>query len=346
MKGSRKGFKYSIVEKVVETESVPFDQLVDPTVSIASKRNASEISESTRKSADSQKISSSASKKQKASVSKLTSSSSSSSTTTSTSSTKSKQPSRERGKSNDEIKSLPPSDNHSKLSEKQSNKAHFPKIVYDVQRASTFKGSHAEMAISIVKDVCATEKSGLVKYFTKDYPGSNGSEMLDLLGSVTDALADAISSECKEDINFQPELSLSESRQRITLQSTLDKLKARSIELDKYLADPAAFCADKNIWVGPPASAFPQTGAKVDPEVPSISAKYAEVLSDAAQHCTKVLNEIELVQVDLQSSRKVQETVYNSFQKAKFGDHIAPSGFSHVLAATSADTRELIRNLK
>ena len=166
------------------------------------------------------------------------------------------------------MKALPPSDTDlkdvsSKATDKKTNKAHFPKILYDVERASNLLGSHGEKAISIVRDVCATEKSGLIRYFTKDYPGSNGAEMLELLGSVTDGLAEAIASECKDDINFQPELSLSESRQRVTLQATLDKLKARSAELDRHLADPEAFCVDKDIWVCPPTTLLTESGHKL-----------------------------------------------------------------------------------
>ena len=54
------------------------------------------------------------------------------------------------------------------------------------------------------------------------------------------------------------------------------------------------------------------------------------MLVTATEQCSRILGEIDGVQVDLQSSRKVQETVYNSFQKVSY-IFVAPVGLLFLL---------------
>jgi DNA-binding FrmR family transcriptional regulator len=65
----------------------------------------------------------------------------------------------------------------------------------------------------------------------------------------------------------------------------------------------------------------------VDPVVRNVT----DMIENAQRSCNSVLTEIDRVRADLQSARKVQETVYNSFSKVITTNRPCKSFVNYVL---------------
>ncbi len=232
------------------------------------------------------------------------------------------------------------------------SKAHYPiidmpmhKIINLIKEKGNTK-SHAELLDRIVIEVCQAEQAGLAAFFQIN-TGKGRDAIHEVLTTILDDIPTAVTSNCPEDVEFQPEFAAGEKAESSTLNSALEELREHTAKLAAYEKDLSKLAKDCDIWIeGPSEDAFARhTSAGNDGDsgnslgIDSAAASYQDLLHGVAQSCTSILARTAEATATENQAAGVQERLYMNYNRVRLG--AGPAGVS--LPAGSA--KDILKNL-
>jgi len=239
-----------------------------------------------------------------------------------------------------------------KEEEARKNTLRYPKIDINIDAVAkklkltpSSTRSHADILVSIVKEVCDVEALGLVKYFENQH---DKSAIHDALKSVLEKLPNAVKTDCPTDAVFQPEILNDEQVEIAQLHGLLVSLQEQKIHMTKYLNDPSSFINDYDLWLnGPSDEALVAAGGSNGNDESSSSsssgvasraaAAYENVLENLGDECTELIGSIKQLTKLVDNATKAQQRLYKVHQDTRL-DGVAP-------VKAPKQTKELVKGL-
>lgn len=204
---------------------------------------------------------------------------------------------------------------------RDKQKLYYPDVKYDCEKLSR-KGSHKDIFVSLINDVCKVEEHNLVAYFKsiEDHTDNKNkilSSLLEVLNKVKD-----VAQECPDDIVFAPEIPMKESKLKNKkelddLLTTLAILQEKSLLLASYESDIERFATDYDIWIDRPS----MEGIENKSNEINIDNKNAnnfnKLLQNLNNQCQKIIEDTNSITHIMTDSRQRQNKLYDAYQKVR-----------------------------
>lgn len=222
---------------------------------------------------------------------------------------------------------------------KKNIKYHYPTIALN-DSSIDYGDSHSEKFRTLVTEVCDNELDGLLDFLGKDRLMGK-SEKQSVVDAITGVLSHTPKASCvglNNNTTFLPEITREEVTELKALIREKQKLQMFSDLLETYTHSVEKLATAQELWLGSvPQNSNKSSGA--NDSLAETAAYYGELLDSMDAHCDLMLQSLTGSEALLEQGRKLQDELFDKFNKARNEAAVATTASS----SAPKDTRDTLR---